>query len=70
MEKQFKKDNDKMTRKQFLGRASLAFAGITILPSHVISGSGYRAPSDKLNIAGDALKYWFDYYVANNHLSI
>ncbi len=29
-----------------------ASAGITILPSHVVSGLGHKAPSDKLNIAG------------------
>jgi hypothetical protein len=27
-------------------------AGITIMPNHVISGLGHKAPSDKLNIAG------------------
>ncbi len=42
----------KMTRKKFIKTSSLALAGITILPSHVISGLGYKAPSDKLNIAG------------------
>ena len=42
----------KMSRKEFLGKAALATAGFTILPSQVISGLGYKAPSDKLNIAG------------------
>ncbi len=41
-----------MSRKQFLGNAALATAGFTILPSYVVSGLGYKAPSDKLNIAG------------------
>jgi hypothetical protein len=42
----------KITRKQFLGKTALTAAGLTILPSYVISGLGYKAPSDKLNIAG------------------
>ncbi len=37
-----------MKRREFLGAA----AAITILPRRVLGGSGYRAPSDKLNIAG------------------
>lgn len=28
------------------------FAGVSIVPSHVISGLGHAAPSDKLNVAG------------------
>lgn len=38
-------------RRQFLRDASLAVAGFTIVPRHVL-GKGYLAPSDKLNIAG------------------
>ena len=34
-----------------MGTAATAVAGFTILPSHTISGLGYKAPSDKLNIA-------------------
>jgi predicted dehydrogenase len=44
--------NFKMSRKKFLGKTAIAAAGITVLPSYVISGLGYKAPSDKLNIAG------------------
>jgi predicted dehydrogenase len=51
MEKQIDKKRS-MTRKQFLGNAAFAAAGLTVLPSYVISGLGYKAPSDKLNIAG------------------
>ena len=43
---------EKISRKEFLGKTVLAAAGLTILPSHVISGLGYKAPSDKLNVAG------------------
>jgi predicted dehydrogenase len=41
-----------LTRRQFIGRSSVAIAGVTIVPSHVISGLGHIPPSDKLNIAG------------------
>jgi len=46
------KSDSKISRRQFLGNSALATAGFTILPNHVISGFGHRAPSDKLNIAG------------------
>ena len=41
-----------MSRRKFIGNVSLATAGVTVLPSHVIGGLGHSAPSDKLNIAG------------------
>jgi predicted dehydrogenase len=44
-----KKDN---SRREFLKKAGIFSAGITILPSHVVSGLGHKAPSDKLNIVG------------------
>lgn len=47
----FKKTNG-LSRRKFLKNVSLATAGVSIVPSHVISGLGYTAPSDKLNIAG------------------
>ncbi len=40
-----------ISRRDFLGKSAVAAAGISILPSYVISGLGYKAPSDKLNIA-------------------
>ncbi len=42
----------KESRRSFLKKSFAGAAGLMILPSHVISGLGYRAPSDKLNIAG------------------
>ena len=42
----------KITRRKFIATSSATLAGLTILPSNVIAGLGYRAPSDKLNIAG------------------
>jgi len=40
------------SRRNFIRNSAWAAAGFTILPSKVISGLGYTAPSDKLNIAG------------------
>lgn len=39
-------------RRAFLRNTALASAGFMILPSKVISGLGYKMPSDKLNIVG------------------
>jgi hypothetical protein len=41
-----------ISRRSFIETTGAAAAGFTILPSSVISGLGYKAPSDKLNIAG------------------
>jgi predicted dehydrogenase len=42
-----------MKRRDFIGTAATAVAGITIVPSHVMGKKlGHVAPSDKLNIAG------------------
>jgi len=43
---------NKLSRRKFIGSSALATAGLTILPSRVISGLGHKPPSDKLNIAG------------------
>jgi len=40
------------SRRQFLQSAAIAAAGVTIVPRHVLGGTGYQAPSDTLNIAG------------------
>ena len=40
------------SRRDFLKKSAMFTAGITILPSSVVSGFGQPAPSDKLNIAG------------------
>jgi len=44
--------NKNMTRRGFIGTSSTVAAGMMIVPSNVIAGLGYKAPSDKLNIAG------------------
>jgi predicted dehydrogenase len=39
------------SRRDFLKKAAIAAAGITIVPRHVLGGPGFRAPSDMLQIA-------------------
>jgi len=46
------KENSEISRRSFIGRTAAVAAGITILPSYVVSGLGHTPPSDKLNIAG------------------
>ena len=41
-----------ISRREFIGTAATAAAGLTILPSRFAGGSKLPAPSDKLNIAG------------------
>src|SRR5690625_4885915 len=40
------------TRRDFLKKASIAGAGIMVVPRYVLGGKGYIAPSDRLVIAG------------------
>ncbi len=42
----------KMSRRTFIGNTAKAAALFSIVPGHVVSGLGHKAPSDKLNIAG------------------
>jgi predicted dehydrogenase len=46
---QFK--TSQITRRDFMARSALALGAVTIVPRHVLGGSGYVSPSDKLNIA-------------------
>lgn len=41
-----------INRRQFLGSVAAGAAAFTIVPRHVLGGSGYTPPSEKLNIAG------------------
>ena len=43
---------EKVSRRNFVKATGLAAAGITLVPSTVVSGLGHTPPSDKLNIAG------------------
>ena len=46
-----KQQGKRISRRNFMGSAAAA-AAFTIVPRHVIGGTGYKSPSDKLNIAG------------------
>lgn len=39
------------SRRDFIKKAAIAAAGITIVPRHVLGGVGFRAPSDILQVA-------------------
>jgi predicted dehydrogenase len=41
-----------LSRRKFLGTVGTATAAFTIVPRHVIAGSGRKAPSDLINVAG------------------
>ncbi|MBN2093456.1 Gfo/Idh/MocA family oxidoreductase [candidate division KSB1 bacterium] len=43
--------NGGISRRSFLGGSIATFATISLVPRHVLGGSGYVPPSDKLNIA-------------------
>ncbi len=47
-----KKEKNTISRRRFIGNVATATAGLTILPSFMVSGLGHIPPSDKLNIAG------------------
>ncbi len=40
-----------INRRAFIGKVSTAAAAFTIVPSHVLGGGRYVAPSDKINVA-------------------
>lgn len=45
-------NENKVSRRSFLGTVATAAAGLTIVPNYVVAGLGHKAPSDKLNIVG------------------
>ncbi len=47
-----KPNKEQLSRRTFIKNSGILAAGVTIVPSNVVSGLGYVAPSDKLNIAG------------------
>ena len=53
MKKPGKKGSKGLDRRTFIRQAGVAAAGMTIVPSTVVSGLGHVMPSDKLNIAGE-----------------
>ena len=40
-----------ISRRKFLTRTTTAALGISIVPRHVLGGTGHVSPSDKINIA-------------------
>jgi predicted dehydrogenase len=46
------KSSTNLSRRKFISATSTVFAGVIVVPGHVIAGFGHVAPSDKLNIAG------------------
>lgn len=40
----------KLSRRHFIRNTTLSAAGFTIVPRHVLGGSGFIAPSDKVNV--------------------
>ena len=44
--------NNQISRRRFIGMAAVSAGAFTVIPSYAVSGLGYIAPSDKLNIAG------------------
>jgi predicted dehydrogenase len=46
------KSNEMTSRRSFIKGAATTAAAITVVPRHVLGGSAFTAPSDKLNIAG------------------
>ncbi len=41
-----------LSRRNFIGTVGSATAAFTIIPRHVLGGTGYTAASDLINIAG------------------
>ncbi len=41
-----------MSRRDFIGTAAFAAAGLSVVPRTVLGGSGFVAPSDQVNVAG------------------
>ena len=46
-----KSKNTKISRRQFIGSAATAIAGLTVVPRYVLGRSGHTPPSEKLNVA-------------------
>jgi ornithine cyclodeaminase/alanine dehydrogenase-like protein (mu-crystallin family) len=40
----------KHSRRKFINSSAMALAGISIIPRHVLGGSGYVAANDKINV--------------------
>jgi predicted dehydrogenase len=45
------KNQSRLSRRGFIGRGAAAVAGFTIVPRHVLGGSNFVPPSEKVNLA-------------------
>ena len=63
-----------ISRRKFIRNSSATALGLTIIPSHVVSGLGHIPPSDKLNIAGIGIggkgQYNLDNMVGQNIMAL
>ena len=50
-------NQQKIVLSSFIKKTSI-LPGIMILPRHILGGRGFKAPSDKLNIAGVGVRKW------------
>ncbi len=39
-----------MKRREFIGKSALTAGAVTVIPRHVLGGTGYLAPSDRINL--------------------
>ncbi len=46
-----KSGSNSMNRRKFIGGVTSAAVGLTVVPRHVLGGTGFIPPSDKINIA-------------------
>lgn len=45
------KSSKNINRRKFIGGVATVAAGLTVVPRHVLGGTGFVAPSDKINVA-------------------
>ena len=45
------KSSKSIHRRAFIGSVAAVATGLTVVPRHVLGGSGFVAPSDKINVA-------------------
>ena len=62
MKKDTSRKNQQLKRRDFIKNTAVAAGGFMIVPRFVLGGTGYTAPSDKLNLAsiGSGGKGWSD----------
>ena len=56
-----KENSNEITRRSFIGKTGAVAAGLTIIPGSVMSGFGYKAPSDKLEYCNNRNRWYGKY---------